>query len=331
MTTEIESKQEEHIFIKDIQNMQEGTPIKSTYLVKTAQSATASTGTYWNLGLADKSGQINSMLWNNVMVMNNITEVKTGSYVEIEATIGKYKDKAQFNFSKFRILAESEIEELNLSYYIPCSPIPIKELLKEKKSLIKKHITYKPWKLFLEYVFADERLARFDEAPGATFHHHAYKYGLLEHSLWVCKNCMVIADLYPNKIDKQTLFVAALLHDIGKIEELGSFPATEFTNEGALLGHTIIGLTMLEPYFEKAGIEKHLEVHLKHLLISHHGKLEFGAPVTPRSPEAQILHHADNIDSYVNKCINLELNDNDLVWGAGNPKDRLCKVKGIPE
>ena len=131
--------------------------------------------------------------------------------------------------------------------------------------------------------------------------HHGFVGGLLEHTLSVFKLCRRLADQYP-ELDRQTLLAGALFHDFGKIREFSGGIANDYTDEGRLLGHLEICVEMLAPYLERSGLEPELQRHLKHLVLSHHGTLEFGAVRVPQTAEALVLHYADNIDAKMAQC-----------------------------
>ena len=129
--------------------------------------------------------------------------------------------------------------------------------------------------------------------------HHAYIGGLLEHTLSVCRLCMVISELYP-QVDREILLVGAIFHDLGKAWELNAGIQRDYTDPGRLLGHILLGVEILEPFLVKTELPPGLKLHLKHLLISHHGEYAYGSPRRPKTVEALILHYADNLDAKVN-------------------------------
>jgi 3'-5' exoribonuclease len=160
-----------------------------------------------------------------------------------------------------------------------------------------------------------ELRAAFRIWPAAKSIHHAYAGGLLEHTLGVFGLCRRIADHYP-ELDRQTLLAGAIFHDIGKIREYSGGIANDYTTEGRLLGHLELGLELLAPYLADSGLEEHLQRHLKHLVLSHHGEPEFGTARLPQTPEALALHHADNLDAKMAQCRGLfaRLADGGQEW-----------------
>ena len=188
---------------------------------------------------------------------------------------------------------------MNLADFMPASPRPPAQMLAEAEALCRAEFTHKPWRTFALAVLGDEAIrARLLTAPAAKSVHHAYVGGLLEHMLSVAGLCLRMADHYP-ELDRQTLLAAALFHDIGKLEEMNGGLTTEYTDAGRLLGHIIQGLAMLEPFLAASGLEPDLALHFRHLIASHHGEPEFGAPKQPATAEAFALHHADNVDAKI--------------------------------
>lgn len=321
-----------HTYLKDVGN---GDTFKGVYLLKSVQQGVTQKGDlFWSIKLADASTQLDCKIWSPLA--QEIKEMTTGSFVSIEAKAQTYRDNVQLVLNSFRTLEEDEVQALDLGHYIPTSPYPLEDMRAELNAIIKKNIVYKPWKNFIKYVLNDERIAPyFYTAPGAKSVHHAYLHGLLEHTLGVVKNCLALCGLYP-KLDKQILIVTALFHDIGKIVELSGPLATEYTHSGKLIGHIVLGLEMVDPYFKKAKVDPHLILHYKHLILSHHGELEFGSPKTPATAEAFILHYADNIDAkmaQVFQAIPEESTEDDMTWAPWNNLlgRQLCRVNSTPK
>jgi len=221
-----------------------------------------------------------------------------GQLVQVRAQAANYRDKCQLTIDQ---LSEVDAAEADLAEFLPPSPVNPEALLAEVEDLCRRELTHKPWRSLMKKVLADPEIrGRLLPATGAKAVHHAYAGGLLEHTLAVARTCLALADLYPH-LDRQILLVAALLHDLGKAWELTSGLACEYTDEGRLLGHIQIGLARIEPFLGKVkDLDETLALHLRHLIISHHGEYEFGAPKRPKTPEAFILHFADNIDAKMN-------------------------------
>ncbi len=322
----------------DLKNVESGDNLKGVYLVKSVQQGMASNNKpFWSIKLGDASGQLDCKIWSPLA--EQFKEISTGSFASIESRAQLYRDNVQLTINEFRILEQEEVNALDLSNYVATSQYPQAEMLEELNKIIKKHITYAPWKKFVKLVMADENVEpKFASAPGAKSVHHAYLSGLLEHTLFVCKNCVSICANYP-QLDKQILLIAALFHDVGKIQELSGALATEYTNRGKLIGHISIGMELFEKYLEKAKIDEHLALHFKHLILSHHGELEFGSPKTPATAEAFILHYADNIDAKIAQIFaalplsELEGKEDNMVWSTWNTylNRQLCRIKPSPD
>ncbi len=320
-----------HIYLKDIGN---GDLVKGVYFLKSAQQGTTQRGDpFWGIKIADSSMQVDCKIWAPLSTL--FKELPTNTFVSIEAKAQSYRDNIQLVINEFRLLEEDEVKALDLSHFIASSPRQQSDMIEELQIIIDGYLTYKPWKDFVSAVFADPRVAPyFLTAPGAKSVHHAYLHGLLEHTLSVCKNCIAIASLYP-QLDTQILIVAALFHDIGKIEELSGALGTEYTNVGKLVGHISLGMEILEPYYSKANVDRHLELHLKHLILSHHGELEYGSPKTPSTAEAFILHYADNIDAkiaQITQAVPEQDDEQGMAWSGWNNllNRQLCKVQMTP-
>jgi 3'-5' exoribonuclease len=149
----------------------------------------------------------------------------------------------------------------------------------------------------LRAVFGDkEFFARFSECPGSQSYHHAHLSGLLEHTVSVARLARVLAGMYA-QVDKDLLVTAALLHDLGKVEELGFDTGVEYTDEGRLLGHVVLGMQRVRSTAERVGLSREQTLGLEHAILSHHGELEWGSPKRPSTIEALLLHHADNLDA----------------------------------
>jgi 3'-5' exoribonuclease len=189
----------------------------------------------------------------------------------------------------------------------------------------------------LEAFLNDEPLARmYRTAPAAKHVHHAYLGGLIEHVLSVCRLCHLMASHYGN-VDYELLLTGAVLHDVGKVAELTYDRSFGYSTEGQLLGHIVIGLRMLHEKLQQVpGFPPKLRVLVEHLIVSHHGELEYGSPKLPLFPEALLLHHLDNLDSKMECMRALAANDRhiDGCWTGYSPsleRSILKKVKYLED
>lgn len=281
------------VYIRDITP---GQTIQDSFLLADARSGTSRNGPYWSLMLQDSTGQMEAKVWSPLSQAH--PNLAAGQIVTLRAQAALYRDKCQLTIDQLSVLAP---EEADINDFLPPSPVNPEALMAEMEELCRRELTHKPWRALVKKILNDpEMRARLLSATGAKAVHHAYAGGLLEHTLSVTRVCLALCGLYP-QLDRQTLFVAALFHDLGKAWELSCGLSCDYTDEGRLLGHIQIGLTKLEPFLAKAKeLDEGLVLHLKHIILSHHGEYEFGSPKRPKTPEAFILHFADNIDAKMN-------------------------------
>ncbi|MCH5276984.1 MAG: HD domain-containing protein [Desulfovibrionaceae bacterium] len=271
--------------------------LHSVFLIGAASLQQSRNGPYWRLELRDATGAVEAKIWSPLSA--SFTDLAAGQMADIRGRVGLFRDQLQVTVEALRPLTDDESDALNLADFMPASPRPAAEMLAEAEELCRKELTHAPWRSFALAVLHDSGIrARLLSAPAAKSVHHAYAGGLLEHTLSVAGLCLRMADHYP-ELDRQTLLVAALFHDIGKLEEMEGGLTTEYTDAGRLLGHILQGLAMLEPFLAASDVEPGLALHLRHLIASHHGELEFGSPRQPATAEAFVLHHADNVDAKV--------------------------------
>ena len=274
--------------------------VRSVYLINQASLQQSRNGPYWRLELRDASGTLEAKIWSPYS--QAFPSLSAGQMASVEGRLSVYRDQLQLTIEGMRVLSEDEAAALPMEDYLPSSERPAADMLADIEALCDEVFTHKPWKKFVRSVLNDKRIRPLLlRAPAAKSMHHAYAGGLLEHLLSVAGLCMRMADHYPD-MDRQALLAGALLHDIGKIDELSGPLATEYTDEGRFLGHIAQGLILLEPFLQRAGLEPELAMHFKHLVASHHGEREYGAVTLPATPEAFALHFADNMDAKVNQC-----------------------------
>ncbi|SHN68013.1 3'-5' exoribonuclease YhaM family protein [Desulfovibrio litoralis] len=280
---------------KYINEIKANEDIFSIFLLSKAEQAQAKNGMYWRIELKDATGSIEGKIWSPLS--SAFSELPVGQIVEIKAKSTTYRDKIDLNIEALAFLSEEETAQINLADFIESSTQDPELMLTELKELCKTYCYHKPLKKFLLLILKDEEITRLlKTAPAAKSMHHAFAGGLLEHTLSVTKLCLKISEQYP-QLDKQILLAGAICHDLGKMWEMSGGLSNEYTDEGLLIGHIQIIIEKLEPFLKKSGLETALALHLKHLILSHHGYYEFGAPKLPQTAEALILHYADNIDA----------------------------------
>lgn len=281
-----------------IQDFAAGQNVLETFALAQALRKEAKNGPYWQLVLADKTGTIEARIWFPQSQKHDI--LKAEQFVAIKGQVVSFKDQLQMNITELTVLDPQEAG-LDLADFLPCSAIPPEDLLAEIEQILSSELSFKPWRDLCKKILHDQNIrSSLLLAPGAKAIHHAHAGGLLEHTLGVMRVCQALAALYPG-LDREILLVAALLHDLGKAFELTHGISREYTDQGRLLGHIELGLEILAPFLESVkNLPAPLILHLKHLLISHHGELEFGSPRRPKTAEAFLLHYADNLDAKIN-------------------------------
>ncbi len=289
--------------------------IDSVYLIREASGESARNGSeYWRLQLGDATGSITAMVWspasngsfgmeqaNWESMSRALAERCSPSWAKVQGSIGVFRG-LQVSVRKLSVLSPEDTSELDMADYMPASERSGEDMLKDIEKLCADELVHKPWKKLVRSVLSHKDVReRILTAPAAKTMHHARSGGLLEHSLSVARICLAAASHYPS-LDRQALLAAAILHDIGKLEEMTGPLDTDYTVNGNLLGHIVQGLLMLEPFLEKSGLDDGLRDHFRHLIASRHGRMEFGAAKEPRTAEAFVLHFADDLDAKMDHC-----------------------------
>jgi 3'-5' exoribonuclease len=274
-------------------HLQENKVITSSFVVASKQVKPKKNGEpYLALTLADRTGQIEAKMWDNVEEFLDAFE--QDDFLKIKGLINKYKNRFQLTIHKLRRMGEAEIDYTD---YLPKTTKDIGELWQTLASFVatfqNAHL-----KALVELFMADPEIAeRYRNAPAAKSLHHAYIGGLLDHVVSLFNLCDLVSRNYP-QVNRDLLLTGAFLHDIGKIQELTYNRSFSYTTKGQLLGHMVIELEMLQEKLEKLpGFPAELKTLLEHMIISHHGQYEFGSPKLPMFPEALMLHYLDDLDS----------------------------------
>ncbi len=303
--------------MKYIESLREGERINEIYLCKGKQSALTKAGKpYDNVLLQDKTGTLDAKIWEPNSV--GIEEFDALDYVSVMGDITSFQGSLQLNIKRVRRVAEGEYQPAD---YLPVSTRDTDEMYAELLSLIDS--VEQPYlkKLLQSFFVEDEDFAeRFRFHSAAKTVHHGFVGGLLEHTLSVAKHCDYFSTAYP-LLNRDLLISAAIFHDIGKLEELSTFPANDYTDEGQLLGHIMIGVDMIgERIREVEGFPHGLSVELKHCILAHHGELEYGSPKKPALAEALALSFADNLDAKMETIREIFANvpEGNLEWQGYN-------------
>jgi len=294
-------------YVKELQPNQ---TITAPFLVHTKEIRQKKTGEpYLSLMLGDRTGDVEAKMWDNVAeVMETFDR---DDFVKVKGLVQVYHNRPQLTIHKLRRVDDSEVD---FSDFFPASERDPEEMFAELREVIA-GIGNPHLKALLEALFADEEIARrFRTAPAAKQVHHAFLGGLIEHVLSVCRLSRFAASHYKN-IDADLLLTGAILHDLGKIYELNYSRSFSYSTEGQLLGHMIIALRMVDEKLRSLpGFPRGLRNLVEHIIISHHGRLEFGSPKVPLFPEALLLHFLDDLDSKM-ECMRSVLDRDRLIEG----------------
>lgn len=267
--------------------------VTACFLVLTKDIRRRRTGeVYLSLQLADRTGDIEAKMWDNVPEIMDTFD--RDDFVKVRGLVQVYQNRSQLTIHKLRRLEEHEVEP---SDFFPCSERDPDEMFRELQGIIA-GISNPHLHALLRNLFDNPSIVqRYKIAPAAKNIHHACRGGLLEHVLSLCHLCKTVGPHYRN-VDIDLLLTGAILHDIGKLDELSYERSFGYSADGQLLGHIIIGLRMAGDVMAKLpGFPPKLRTLVEHLIISHHGELEFGSPKMPLFQEALLLHHLDNLDS----------------------------------
>lgn len=248
------------------------------------------------LTLQDKTGNITGYLWNDPI--ETAAALQDKSFVKVKGHASSYNGSLIINVERIR---KAEKHEVDLRDFLEVVPEGVDfwqtELLKSVELI--KEVNCR--RIVHEFLRDEGFMELFLTSPGGVSVHHSYIGGLLEHTAGIMAQASLYADRHPALLDKDLLLTGAFLHDVGKTREIYWELTREYTSEGKLLGHIAIGLSMLEEKLRNlSGFPDDLAMLLKHMILSHHGTLEWGSPVRPTPPEALVLHLLDNLDAKVN-------------------------------
>lgn len=276
-----------------INTLVEGETIRNVYLCKGKRSAETRNGKpYDNLILQDKTGTLDGKVWDPNS--SGIADYDEMDFIEVYGEVTSYNNNLQLNIRQIRRAQEGE--------YVPADYMPTtdknedqmyQELLAYGNQVKNPHL-----RGVIRYYFEDPAFVKkFKAHSAAKTVHHSFSGGLLEHTLSVVKFCEYMAGAYPI-LNKDLLYTAAMCHDIGKIKELSPFPENDYTDDGQLLGHIVMGVEMVDDAIRTIPeFPPKLASELKHCILAHHGEYEYGSPKKPALIEAAALNLADNADA----------------------------------
>jgi 3'-5' exoribonuclease len=284
-------------FIADAPNF-EGQSVTTFFLIASISLRDRKpSGQYLALTLADKSGQFEARMWEDFA--ESITNCAAGCYVKVQGTVSKYQGKFQITLTKLRLAAAVEVDTAD---FIPTSQFDIPTMDAELRGYVANFKNLHLQRLVLSFLDDPQLGPAFREAPAAKRLHHAWIGGLLEHVLCLVRVCVATAPFYP-EVDPDLLIAGAILHDVGKVRELSWGSSFDYTLEGQLIGHISIAQGMLHEKIALLNLTHpepfppRLRILLEHMILSHHGKLEFGSPKLPMTPEAMLLSALDDLEA----------------------------------
>jgi 3'-5' exoribonuclease len=249
---------------------------------------------YLRMELADRSGTIEARMWDQFEVLAK--DVNRDDFVKVQARVEVYRNRPQLALQQFR---RAKPEEIDLADFLAHTTFNVDDLYNQL--LATAEGMRNPWlKTLVLQILNDPRISsRFKRAPAAKVMHHAYLGGLLEHVVGLCGLAKQISAHYP-ELDLDLLLTAAMLHDVGKLDELCYERSVGYTTEGQLLGHIVMEVETVSNAMDKIdGFPPKLKAVVQHMLISHHGQYEFGSPKLPMIREALVFHYMDDMDSKV--------------------------------
>ena len=279
--------------------------VTANFLVQSKEIRQKKSGEFYlSLMLGDRTGELDAKMWDNVAEV--LDAFDRDDFVQVKGMVQIFHNRPQMTIHKLRLMHESEID---FADYFPASKRDPGEMWAELRGIVA-GISNPHLKALLDAFLDDPEIAaRYRRAPAAKQIHHAFLGGLIEHVLSLCALAKVTAAHYPI-IDLDLLLTGIVLHDIGKIYELHYERGFSYSNEGQLIGHISIAMRMLgDKVRDVPGFPPLLRNLVEHMILSHHGKLEFGSPKIPQFPEALLLHYLDDMDSKM-ECMRAQI-DND--------------------
>lgn len=294
-----------------INTLVEGETIRNIYLCKGKRSAETRNGKpYDNLILQDKTGTLDGKVWDPNS--SGIADYNEMDFIEVYGEVISYNNNLQLNIKQIRKAYEDEYVAAD---YMPTSEKSTDGMYEELMGYVRK-IDHPYLRQIVEYYFVNDEafIKKFKSHSAAKTVHHGFAGGLLEHTLSVVRFCEYMVGAYPI-LNKDLLYAAAICHDIGKIKELSVFPENDYTDDGQLLGHIVIGVEMISDAARSIpGCPPRLVSELKHCIVAHHGELEYGSPKKPAIAEALALNFADCTDAKMQTLTEIFKDKNSNDW-----------------
>lgn len=298
-----------NLFVRDIQPAGK---IEDTFLVVEKNLVISQKGSlYLSLRLRDKTGDVEGRVWDRAAELNRMFQ--KGDVVFVRSRAVRYRDATQLSITD---IEKPDPADVRMEDYAPASRFGAEEMFQALQAFVE-GIENPFLKSLLHGIFGDAEIAGlFKRAPAAKAMHHFYAGGLLEHTLSVTRILDFLSRHY-ERVDRDLLLTGGMLHDIGKIHELSPNGMIDYTDEGRLIGHIVIGLELVDRKMAAVpDFPPDLAMELRHILISHHGAFEYGSPKRPKTEEALMVYFADDLDAKVNafqEFIN-DSNDEESRW-----------------
>ncbi|MBI5778160.1 MAG: HD domain-containing protein [Planctomycetes bacterium] len=302
-----------HKFVKDLAAYE---PIDQVFQLVTKQQRKTKTGSiYFRLELRDKTGKVATNIWDNIAQLDSISEY---SFVRIKGQVDLYQGELQLKTSS---IAPASDKDINPDFFAVHTALDIEALYNRLTNVLARVKDPHLVKLLEAFVKDEDFIERFKKSPAAVEKHQPYTGGLMEHTLNMANLALSVGQQYQT-LNLDLLLVGIFLHDIGKIREYETKVTPQITDEGRLVGHTVFGILMLNEKVNKIkGFPTEYTTLLEHLIASHHGEREYGAPVLPMTQEAIVLHYLDNLDARLGEyqllIQNAPKNSNWTEWSKG--------------
>ncbi|MBU0681969.1 MAG: HD domain-containing protein [Proteobacteria bacterium] len=312
-------------FISDITD---GQQVEDLFMVQELSKLETKAGKpYLSLKLMDKSGEMVAKVWERADELER--HCPAGAVVAIKGRCSSYRNTLQLSITD---LARVPNEDVDFSAFVPTSRYDVDKMAAEFVGLAKSVSDPFIKKLLLKFFDDEDFFAVFKKAPAAKAMHHAYLGGLLEHTLGVARLADSVSKLYPS-LDRSLLMAGAMLHDIGKIKEFSFDSHTfDYSDSGRLVGHMVLGVEMIQERVSKIkDFPEELAVRVKHLLLSHHGRHDFGSPTLPMLLEGFALNFIDDLDAKINTIekVSAQAKEEGYQWSDYQRSlERFLFVKG---
>lgn len=314
-----------------VNELEDGNSVDQTFLLADRQLRANRNGDSYFLGqLRDRTGTISGLLWN--VNESSVNHINSGDYVRVKGKVQLFQGNLQMILTR---IDPADGDEIDPDDFIPKANTDAEAQFKKLTEILL-NISDPELRRLMEVFLSDSEIVEgLKSAPAGIRLHHAYQGGLLDHIVNLSETAVRIEDLYPT-VDLSLLLVGIFLHDLGKIRELNYDTTFQYTDEGQLIGHLVMGVELLSDKIRELEAaddctfptEKTLRI--KHMLLSHHGTYEFGSPKLPMTPEAIALHHLDNLDAKTNEFQSVIESDsnNDSSWTPYQPNMQRKLYKG---